>query len=179
MGGQDKGLVPFAGRPLVEWVLASLAPQVRRLLINANRNQETDASLGHPVIEDRIAGFQGPLAGFASAMAAVSTPWMATVPYDGPFLAPDLVGRLCAAREREDAEVAVASDGVRMQPVYALLPVAVAPNLEAFLAEGERKTDLWYARQRVALADLSDRPEGFADINSEADSVRLKRGAAP
>ncbi len=179
MGGQDKGLVPFAGRPLVEWVLAALAPQVRTLLINANRNQAAYASLGHPVIEDRIEGFQGPLAGFASAMAAVSTPWMVTVPCDGPFLAPDLVGRLCAALEREGAEIAVATDGARMQPVYALLPVALAPSLETFLAEGERKIDLWYARHRVALADLSDRPESFANINSEADTARLEGRAAP
>jgi molybdopterin-guanine dinucleotide biosynthesis protein A len=179
MGGQDKGLAPFAGRPLVEWVLAALAPQVGTLLINANRNQETYGSLGHPVIEDRIEGFQGPLAGFASAMAAVSTPWVVTVPCDGPFLAPDLVQRLCAALEREGAEIAVATDGARMQPVYALLPVVLAPSLQDFLAEGERKIDLWYARHRVALADLSDRPESFANINSEADSARLERGAAP
>ena len=112
-------------------------------------------------------------------MAAVSTPWMVTVPCDGPFLAPDLVGRLCAALEREGAEIAVATDGARMQPVYALLPVALAPSLEAFLAEGERKIDLWYARHRVALADLSDRPESFANINSEADSARLEGRAAP
>ncbi len=179
MGGQDKGLVPFAGRPLVEWVLAALVPQVGTLLINANRNQETYGSLGHPVIEDRIEGFQGPLAGFASAMAAVSTPWMVTVPCDGPFLAPDLVERLCAALEREGAEIAVATDGARMQPVYALLPVALAPSLTAFLNEGERKIDLWYARHRLALADLSDRPETFANINSEADCARLEGRAAP
>lgn len=174
MGGLDKGLVPFAGRPLVEWVLDSLAPQVGTILINANRNGETYAALGHPVIEDRIEGFQGPLAGFASAMAAVSTPWIVTVPCDGPFLAPDLVERLCTALERGGAEIAVATDGVRMQPVYALLPVSLAPSLNAFLDEGERKIDLWYARHRVALADLSDRAESFANINSEADTARLE-----
>lgn len=174
MGGLDKGLVPFAGRPLVEWVLESLAPQVGTILISANRTRETYAALGYPVIEDRLPGFQGPLAGFASAMAVVSTPWIVTVPCDGPFLAPDLVERLCTAHERGGAEIAVASDGVRMQPVHALLPVALAPSLNAFLGEGERKIDLWYARHRVALADLSDRAESFANINSEADTARLE-----
>ena len=179
MGGRDKGLVPFRGRALVEWVIAALKPQVAMLTINANRNQEAYASFGHPVIADQIDGFQGPLAGFASAMAAVSTPWIVTVPCDGPYPAPDLVERLCSALTRDSAELAVATDGVRMQPVYALLPVALAPSLNAFLAAGGRKIDLWYAQHRVALADLSDRPESFANVNSEADSALLERGSLP
>ncbi len=174
MGGRDKGLVPFRGRPLVEWVIESLAPQVGGLVINANRNPEAYAAYGYPVIADRIDGFQGPLAGFASAMAAVSTPWIVTLPCDGPFPAPDLVKRLCAALALEGAEIAVATDGSRMQPVYALLPAALAPSLHAFLEAGDRKIDLWYARHRVALADLSDRPESFVNINSEADSAGLE-----
>jgi len=174
MGGRDKGLVPFRGRALVEWVIAALEPQVATLTINANRNQQAYASFGHPVIADRIDGFQGPLAGFASAMAGVSTPWIVTVPCDGPYPAPDLVKRLCAALTRDEAELAVATDGARMQPVYALLPVALAPSLNDFLAAGGRKIDLWYARHRVTLADLSDRPESFVNINSEADSAGLE-----
>jgi molybdopterin-guanine dinucleotide biosynthesis protein A len=179
LNGRDKGLEPFSGRPLVEWVVAALAPQVGGLVINANRNQETYGRLGYPVIADQLDDFQGPLAGFASAMAAASTPWILTVPCDGPFLAPDLAARLVAALKRDDAELAVASDGRRMQPVHALLPVSLAPSLAAFLAEGERKIDHWYARHRVALADLSDRPESFANLNTEADAAELARGLAP
>jgi molybdenum cofactor guanylyltransferase len=179
LNGRDKGLEPFSGRALVEWVIAALAPQVGNVLINANRNQETYGRLGYPVISDQLDDFQGPLAGFASAMAAADTPWILTVPCDGPFLAPDLVARLSAALERDNAELAVASDGQRMQPVHALLPVALAPSLAAFLAEGERKIDRWYARHRVALADLSDHPESFANLNTEADAADLARRLAP
>jgi len=178
MGGQDKGLVPFGGRPLVEWVIEALAPQVKGLVINANRNRDVYAAYGHPVIADEIEGFQGPLAGFASAMAAVDTPWIATLPCDGPFPAPDLVERLCAALAGQEAEIAVATDGERMQPVYALMPVALAPSLHRFLERGERKIDRWYAKHRVALADFSDRPNAFANINSAEDSGRLEREIA-
>ena len=176
MDGKDKGLVPFSGRPLVEWVIEAVTPQVRGLVINANRNQETYAAYGHPVIADEIQGFQGPLAGFACAMAAVSTPWILTLPCDGPFPAPDLAERLCAALAAQDAEIAVATDGNRVQPVYALIPVALAPSLQRFLASGERKIDRWYARHRVALADLSNLPEAFANINTAEDSRLLERG---
>jgi molybdopterin-guanine dinucleotide biosynthesis protein A len=179
MGGRDKGLVPFRGRPLVAWVIAAMAPQVAGLVINANRNLDVYGALGYPVIPDGLEGFQGPLAGFASAMAAVSTPWIVTAPCDGPFPAPDLVARLGAALVGDGAEIAVASDGQRIQPVYALLPVRLAPSLRDFLAAGDRKIDLWYARHRVGLADLGDRPGCFANVNTEADAVGLQAESPP
>ena len=37
MGGVDKGLQLYAGKPLVWHVASRLAPQVEHLLINANR----------------------------------------------------------------------------------------------------------------------------------------------
>ncbi len=171
MGGVDKGLVPFAGRPLVEWVIEALRPQVGALLINANRNTERYAGYGLEVIADLEPGFQGPLAGIRSAMQAARTPWIVILPCDGPCPAPDLVQRLSLALHDQDAELAVACDGARMQPVHALLPVSLAASLDAFLAGGERKVDLWYARHRLALADLSDRPDCFFNINRPGDSA--------
>ena len=179
MGGKDKGLIPFDGRPLVEWVIEALRPQVNGLVINANRNQEAYGAYGHPVVPDEIGGFQGPLAGFASAMAAVSTPWIVTLPCDGPFPAPDLVERLCTGLADNDAEIAVAGDGERMQPVYALIPVAPPPGLHGCLDAGERKIDRWYAAHRTTLVDFSDRPGCFANINSAEDSDKLQTEAAP
>ena len=35
MGGQDKGLLLFEGRPLIEYLLDALSPQVSHILINA------------------------------------------------------------------------------------------------------------------------------------------------
>jgi len=173
MGGEDKGLVEFAGRTLVEWVIDNLGPQVQSLVINANRNRERYASYGYPVISDAMADFQGPLAGFSSALAAVQTPWIVTVPCDGPYPAQDLVQRLCSALAEQDAELAVASDGQRMQPVYALIPRVLAPSLDAFLAAGERKIDRWYAQHRTAVAEFADQPDCFANINTAEDVERL------
>lgn len=175
MGGRDKGLVPFAGQPLVEWAIEALSPQVGRLAISANRNLEVYAAYGYPVIADEIEGFQGPLAGLASAMVRATTAWIATLPCDGPFPAPDLVERLCKALSGQDAPIAVATDGKRVQPVYALIPVSLAPSLKEYLVSGERGVGRWYSRHRVALADLSDRPESFANINRAEDSALLER----
>lgn len=178
MGGRDKGLVPLRGRPLVDWVIQGLAPQVGALVISANRNRAEYAARGYPVVADAGEQFDGPLAGIAAALAAVETAWALTVPCDGPCLAPDLTERLCAALNDPAAEIAVASDGERIQRVYALIPVALRADLDAFLAQGGREVGRWYARHRVAVADLSGRPLAFANVNSEAERAALELALA-
>ena len=83
MGGDDKGLVELNGRPLIKHVLAVIAPQVSSVILNANRNLDRYAGFGYPVVRDDLLGFQGPLAGFAAAMAAATTPYLITMPCDG------------------------------------------------------------------------------------------------
>jgi len=176
MGGIDKGLASFGNRPLIEWVIDALRPQVGHIMINANRSQTDYARYGYPVFADAMADFQGPLAGFSSALARIDTPWMLSLPCDGPYPAPDLATRLAAALIEQQAELAVASDGERLQPVYALIPRHLASSLDAFLGEGERKIDRWYARHRLAVARFDDRPDAFANINSLVDAERLLGG---
>ncbi|HSO83080.1 molybdenum cofactor guanylyltransferase MobA [Thiocapsa sp.] len=173
MGGVDKGLAELAGRPLIEWVLDALAPQVGALLINANRHREIYAGYGVPVIADSDPGFKGPLAGMLSAMREARTDWILTVPCDGPLLPSDLVSRLIAALASSDAPLATVIEGERIHPVYALVPVSLEKMLAADLAAGTRKVADWVTRHRPALADFSNQPRAFANINSAEDVARL------
>lgn len=173
MGGTDKGLVELAGRPMIEYVLQSLEPQVHAILINANRNLDRYRRYGHPVIPDRDGDYSGPLAGMCSAMAAAHTPFVVTAPCDSPLLPFDLAARLLAALQDQHTELAVAHDGERLQPVFALLPVALRPSLEQALAAHERKIDRWYARHNVATADFSDRKQAFRNVNTPEDLTSL------
>ena len=175
MGGQDKGQLILNGRPLIEYVLEAIEPQVKTILINANRHQAEYARYGYSVIPDALQGYQGPLAGFASGMRAATTPYIVTLPCDGPFSAPDLVARLAAALQNMHADIAVAHDGERLQPVYALLPTKLQSNLEDFLASGERKIDRWYAQHNMAFADFADATQTFQNINTPQDQQRIQQ----
>ncbi len=179
MGGIDKGLAPFAGRPLIEWVIDALSPQVNSLLISANRNDAIYARYGIPVISDLAAGFKGPLAGIASAMRAASTDWIVTVPCDGPLLPGNLVSRLIDALTSNHADLAVATHGERIQPVYALLPVTLAPALDAEIERGTAKVETWMMQSCFALADFSDQPMAFSNVNTLEEADRLGREFAP
>ncbi len=175
MGGTDKGLVPLAGRAMVCWVSEALAAQCEQVMVNANRNADRYRELtGLPVIADTVPDFAGPLAGMASGLAACGTGLLVTAPCDSPLIAPDLVARLRAAMEAEDADLAVAHDGERMQPVFALLPTRLLASLNGFLHRGGRKIDRWYAEQRTALASFEDRPRMFLNVNSPDERDRLE-----
>jgi molybdenum cofactor guanylyltransferase len=174
MGGIDKGLVEFNGKPLIEHVIAAIVDQVDAVIINANRNREEYATYGYPVVADSMGDYQGPLAGFLAAMEAVSTSDILCVPCDGPLLADNLAQRLVNARERAHADIAVAHDGHRLQPVYALIPIYLKESLQAYLDDGDRKIDLWYARHRMALADFSDAPTTFVNVNTPEERDELQ-----
>jgi molybdenum cofactor guanylyltransferase len=179
MGGVDKGLVNLGGRALIEYVLAAIAPQAGAVLINANRNLERYQCFGHPVLSDELSDYQGPLAGFHTALQASSTPYIITLPCDGPLLPTDYVERMKSALELSDAELAVAHDGTRLQPVYALIPRALIASLAQYLARGDRKIELWYGQHRVTLADFTDSANAFRNINTPADRDRLLQEGPP
>jgi len=173
MGGQDKGLLDFGGRLLIEIIIEALENQRIDIVINANRNQSTYQSYGYPVISDDLKDFQGPLAGFASAMAAVKTKFILTLPCDSPMLADNFVERFIESHNREQAPVCVAHDGERLQPVYALIDTGLLDDLKRFLQIGERKIDRWYAQYSYASVDFSTATSMFENINTPEDRQRL------
>jgi molybdenum cofactor guanylyltransferase len=164
MGGIDKGLQPLRGKPMAQWALERLAPQVDEVLINCNQNLEAYARFGHRLVPDEIGGFAGPLAGLHAGLNAASTPLVVTVPCDSPFLPADLVSRL--KNRLGDNDLAVAKTGDQAHPVFSLVRRQVAPNLEAFLRSGGRKIDAWYASLRTIEVSFDDEADAFRNINT-------------
>ena len=66
MGGHDKGLLRVQGKPMIEYVIEVLKPQVTQILINANRSLDRYKQYGYPVVMDIIGEYYGPLAGMVS-----------------------------------------------------------------------------------------------------------------
>lgn len=176
MGGVDKGLQEFRGKPMAAHAIERLAPQVDEILVNANRNPEAYARFGHRVIADEIEGFAGPLAGFERGLAHASGDLVVTVPCDSPFLPADLVRRLREALEREGAQVAVARTGEQVHPVFCLMRRDVHESLRDFLGSGQRKIDRWYPRLHATIVGFDDEAEAFRNINTREELDGLERG---
>ncbi|MGB0867067.1 MAG: molybdenum cofactor guanylyltransferase MobA [Granulosicoccaceae bacterium] len=175
MGGVDKGLVPLAGKPMINHVLERLAPQLDQVLINANRHLPQYRELGYTVLADSLDDYQGPLAGMLAGLQHCQTKLMITAPCDSPLPPLDYVSRMLGALNQADAELAVATDGKRLQPVFCLLSTRLGDSLQAFLAAGDRKIDLWFAQHKMVEVDFSDQPQAFANINTAEQRDQLEQ----
>lgn len=165
MGGADKALLCLGGRPLLAHVLDRLRPQVEAMLISANGDPDRLAAFGCPVIRDLQP--QGPLSGILTALtraADLGATHVVSVPVDTPFLPYDLVARLRAAPRG----LAMARTPDRLHPATAIWPVALAPDLAAFLAAGEAKVTRFTDAHHAAIAEFAD-AAAFLNLNTPAD----------
>ncbi|MEC7119053.1 MAG: molybdenum cofactor guanylyltransferase MobA [Pseudomonadota bacterium] len=172
MQGQDKGLIPLAGQPMIQHVLQRVAPQVQDIVINANRSIADYTALGYPVVNDQVGEFAGPLAGIAAGLAICQQDWALVVACDCPQLPLDLVAQLFAARARQP--LVILHDGQRLQPLFMLIHRQLLPALQQALAQQQAKVGQWCLAQHPAILRVAQ-PAAFANINTEAERLALEQ----
>jgi molybdopterin-guanine dinucleotide biosynthesis protein A len=165
LGGVDKGLALLHGRPLVDWVVADLSVQLDEILIVANRHHDDYRRFGR-VCADRRGGFHGPLEGIATALQHCRSEWLMTVPVDSPAPGTDLLSHLW--RERGEAAVVVAHDGLRRQPLFALYHCdrVRPPGLEE---NPQQPVWQWQDSYSCTEVDFSASAGRFANLNTPED----------
>lgn len=157
MGGVDKPLVLFRGRPLVQHVLDGLQDVVGDIVLVANRTLDAYRALGPRVICDNTP-YLGPLGGIASAAPHVRTPWMYLCAGDAPFAGSAVLQRLASHEppEGQSERPRVAHDGVRAQPLFAVIPLSVVGTATAALTSESHSVYGWLAAQRAQPVDAAD-----------------------
>ena len=185
MGGGDKPMRTIGGRTILERVIARLSPQCSGLILNANGDPARFAAFGLEVVADDVPGFPGPLAGILAALdwTAANRPEIECVlsaAGDCPFLPRDLVARLHEARDREQAQLAVAASAGQSHPVIGLWPVSLRDALrQALVVEDIRKIDRWTARYPLATVSWPIAPlDPFFNANTVEDIAEAERLAA-
>jgi len=179
LGGRDKGLEIVGGAPLIAHARAYCERAVGRdvdFLIIANRHLNDYVRYGR-VRADAIEGFRGPLAGVASALEGATAEHVLTLPVDSPLPPDDLATRLADALGDRDA--AVAHDGIRRQPLFALYRRALAASASAAAANGQGVWE-WQDSVGAVEVDFADRRQQFHNLNTPeefaayADAVRQR-----
>ena len=177
MGGTDKGLLLFDGRPLALHAALRLAPQVAAVAVSANRNAAAYAALDLAVWPDLEPGYPGPLAGFAAGLARCPTSHLATVACDTPNFPADLVMRLAEAMTDGDPDIAMAttrSDGrQRAEPVFCLMKATLRDSLLRFMSAGGRKVRDWALSKHVRDVRFDD-AAAFANVNTPGELEALQ-----
>lgn len=190
MGGAEKPLMEIAGVPMLARAIARLGPQVEHMVLSANGAPEHFAAFGLPTVADAVEGFAGPLAGIHAGMQ-----WMAanrpevrfaiSAAADTPFFPEDLAARLAAGCGKYEDTVVVAASAAGPHPVFALWPVRLAGEIEAYLRSGSGGVlafaDL-HRRVSVPFEDIvlpdGSRADPFFNVNTPEDATRAAEIAA-
>ena len=168
LGGVDKGLMLWQGKPMIEHLLPTL-PAASPLMINANRNIEQYQRYGVPVIRDQLENYQGPLAGILCALQHCHTDYLLCMPCDSPQPPTQLSERLLQCLLSNHATAAICHDGERLQPLFALLSRDLQAPLQAWLAGGQRKAEFFFREINAAVCDFTDQAERFKNFNTRQD----------
>jgi len=106
--GRDKAFVPFAGRPLSEWVAAAVTAVVADVLVVGREG----TLAGLRAVPDRTGAGPGPLGGLVTALAETGT-GVLLVAVDQPLVAPATLRALIDLHSRDPgAAVVPVEDGV-------------------------------------------------------------------
>lgn len=180
MGGGDKGLRLLGGRPMMDHVIARLAPQCADLAINANGDPARFDAFDLPILPDSLPDHPGPLAGVLAGLdwaADQGAGAIVTAAADTPFFPRGLVMRLQGAAGPSGLAIAATRDGENLwrQPVFGLWPVALRRDLRAALQGGLRKIVHWTDKHHAGLAEFNADPfDPFFNINTPDDLLQAE-----
>ena len=166
--GQDKALLPFQGRTLIERVLGRTAHLADEVLVTTNK-PENYAFLGLKLVPDVIPG-RGALGGLYTALSAAAQPLVAVVACDMPFVSPELLAfeRDLLLQSSYDAAIPRTEGGT--EPFHAVYRrEGCLPQVEAVIQADKWRVDAWYTRANVRLLSPEETrpydPRGLAFWN--------------
>jgi molybdopterin-guanine dinucleotide biosynthesis protein A len=179
--GRPKAWLPFHGQPMLARVLERLAPLFQeRVVVRAPGQDlpEVEAAF----VEDEEPG-QGPVAGLAAGLSAISHPLAFATSCDAPFIDPRVVAHLVQLCQPPHAVVVPIWED-RPQPLHAVYQAGNAAILRRLLAEGRRRpVDLYREVPTLEVPEEEIRkldPEGrtFMNTNTPIDWERALALAA-
>lgn len=173
MGGQDKGLMEWHGKALIDHIAENLRTQVADIAISANRNIEAYAA-HTPIVFADARQWQGlgPLAALGTAASDVrltTADWLLVVPCDTPNLPDDLVISFLMDAQDHPATAAFYAE-TDIQPHYSVM--FVRPRLlrstAGYLSTGMRTLHGWLEQQRARPVHFPHEA-AFANFNTLHD----------
>ena len=139
---QDKGLVPFLGRTLIERVIDRVSPAADELIVTTN-NLDEYKFLGLPLYSDLIQG-TGALGGLYTALHAAGHPRVAVVACDMPFASPKLLRRALMHLITMDVAAVVPRSQAGLEPFHAVYDRTCLPYIYTALQAQKRRLDSWF-----------------------------------
>ncbi len=168
VNGQDKGLLTYKNKTLMQHVIDRVSPQVDEIIISANRNIEEYKKYDFQVISDLAEEYRGPMAGIAAALPYCKNEWVFVVACDMPSLPLDIIKRLTTGiDDSDDNDIVIVESEQRLQLVF-LMRKKLQPSITRSLDENQLKLMLWIRSQSNRLITINDH-NSFRNYNHSSD----------
>ncbi|WP_263141715.1 molybdenum cofactor guanylyltransferase MobA [Pseudomonas sp. RIT-PI-AD] len=163
MGGQDKGLLEWRGRPLVAWLYELVRPLGDDLILSCNRNAERYRPYADRLVDDGDDAYQGPLAGIRAGLAAARCANLLVLPCDAPRLDRPLLDALLARAGEGPAAI---SCGGQLEPLFSVWPKSLLAPLERAWHSGERSPQRLLRQWQAATLECAADDPRLANLNT-------------
>jgi molybdenum cofactor guanylyltransferase len=169
LGGRDKGLMPWQGKPVAARLAELLRPFCDELLISCNRNQSEYGRWADRLVGDAVPDYPGPLAGILAGLRHCRGTHLLVVPCDLPRLESSVLEELLRKALATPQRPCLTRTGGDWQPLVSVLPGSALPELEAFWEQGGRAPLRWLLTQPHSILQLPAKDQRLANANHMAD----------
>ncbi|WP_420232323.1 molybdenum cofactor guanylyltransferase MobA [Pseudomonas sp. ABY48] len=174
MGGQDKGLVPWQGEPLIAHLHRQTRAMSDDLIISCNRNPQHYAMYADQLVHDEEGDFPGPLAGIRAGLKAAKHPYLLVLPCDVPQIDSSLLDNMRKTASQHPDKPLMVRHGEHWEPLLCVIPLTLSASFEHAWREGERSPSrIMCALHAVALQCPADDPR-LANLNTPELLARHK-----
>lgn len=170
VGKEDKGLIRYKNKLLIEHVINIIMPQTDEIIISANRNIDRYENFGFRVISDQnntatSTQYHGPLAGIAASIPYCEYDWVLIVPCDMPFLPSDTVIRLSTGIT--ESNICIAKSDGNLQLAF-LINKKLLSSLQHALHSNKLSLMRWIRKQDPYIVEFPS-DQNFRNFNHTAD----------
>jgi molybdopterin-guanine dinucleotide biosynthesis protein A len=146
--GQDKALISFLGRPLIQRVVDRLTPIADEVIVTTNRPEDY-RFLGLPLFPDLKPG-RGALGGLYTALSSATCEAVAVVACDMPFASPTLIEAADRLLVQEGADIVIPDSGDGLEPLHAVYRRETClPAIESAIDADQWRLISWFPQVKV------------------------------
>ena len=177
--GQNKSLIKFYGKSMLEIVLERACLQVEDIVINSNEEIQNFFSKKYQIVEDCIQGRLGPLVGILTGLKWATSlkkniKFLVIFPVDSPFIPENFVKILDS--NSNDFDIIMARYQSRIHPVCSMWNVSLINQLEEDIRHGTRKIEEFSRKCKTKVVNFKQIGyDPFFNINKEEDYLLAKK----
>lgn len=170
-----KPLQRIGALTMLEHVILRAGRQVDRLVLNVNQDLQRYGEYELPLVPDVECVSGGPLVGIFSALQWYKSRerppgFMFSFPADVPFFPPDLVAKLLAAVTEGGHQLAYASCGGQLQPLFACWSLDLLGPIAGEIDRGFTGPRYFFETcDSIAVEFLAGNPGEFFNVNEFKD----------